>query len=335
MKRYIPNIILVFLLILAGFGLTYGLCTRCHESLPDFLMVGTFASALWISLWSGNSFLAHYLDDKVSWTSHPIKRLIWGLAGTIGYTLFILVSLGWLFKMVSGFDLTLDADVLYSTFTITFVISTFMHGRAFLINWRQAALEAETFRKESAIARYDALKSQLNPHFLFNSLNALTNLVYEDPDKAARTIKQLSEVYRYVLDTRETELVPLANELAFVRSYLFLQQIRFGDSLKVNLELPDESGQLAPLALQLLVENAITHNVVSREASLHIRIFRDGPHLVVENNLQEKNVPKLNGTGLGLENIRRRYAFLTKEEVRIQRGPEKFSVRIPILAETS
>lgn len=318
-------------MIIASFGMTYAFCDRCRELNYTYVMVSLYCASLWVTLWFGHNFLAHYLDGKISWTTAPIRRLSWGLVITVGYTVFILLSLGWLFSAFSGVDLTMNTEAFYSSFVITFVISSFMHGRSFLINWRQAALEAETFRKESAIARYDALKSQLNPHFLFNSLNALTNLVYEDPDMAARTIKQLSEVYRYVLDTRESELVALADEVEFVQSYLFIQKIRFGDNLSVDVALPDTSGQLAPLALQLLVENAINHNIISREQPLRIRIFRDGMRLGVENNLQRKTSPTPTGTGLGLENIRRRYAFLTKDAVAIEESPEKFVVTIPIL----
>ncbi len=120
-----------------------------------------------------------------------------------------------------------------------------MHGRSFLNNWRQAEMNSIELQKESMRSQYDSLKNQVNPHFLFNSLNALTNLIYDDQDKAAKFVKQLSEVYRYVLETQNKEVVPLADELKFLNSYLFLQQIRFGDKLKLEIHVNPSNKQVA------------------------------------------------------------------------------------------
>jgi LytS/YehU family sensor histidine kinase len=197
---------------------------------------------------------------------------------------------------------------------------------------RQATLDAEVLQKESAIAKYESLKNQVSPHFLFNSFNALTNLVYEDQDKAAKFIKQLSEVYRYVLDTREKEVVPLREERKFLDAYLFLQQIRFGDKLNLTIELDDLKCLVAPLVLQILVENAIKHNIVSEENPLQINIYAKDEFIVVENNLQQKSVIVNDSSGVGLDNIKKRYAFLSDRPVEIL-NDKKFIVRIPILPE--
>ncbi len=331
MKNLRSELRLILLLTLGGFGITYFVCPNCSTSAYNYGMVSIFSSLVWIFLWIGNDRLAHWLNDKISWVTSPIKRLVWGLLSTVVYTVGVMYLLTMLFNAIARFDIELNSEVLYITLMTTFAISVFMHGRAFLMNWRQAALDAETLRKETALAQYDALKSQLNPHFLFNSLNALTNLVYEDQNKAAQFIKQLSEVYRYVLDTRDKEVVSLAEEMKFARSYLFLQQIRFGDNLQAEISVGDETGKVAPLALQLLLENAINHNIVSQDQPLHIRIFREGGHIVVENSLQRKQQYSDATPGLGLDNIRRRYSFLTSEEVSIQAGSDKFIVRLPII----
>ena len=180
----------------------------------------------------------------------------------MGIVFVLLRVFEWIFKLDIGDSLY---GTLYFSAGITIVISLFMEGRAFLNNWRKAALDAERLQKENARAQYDALKNQVNPHFLFNSLNALTQLVYEDQDKAATFIKQLSEVYRYVLDTREKELVTIDEELSFIRSYLFLQQIRFGQKLQISILVDSRDTLLPPLALQILVENAIKHNIISED----------------------------------------------------------------------
>jgi LytS/YehU family sensor histidine kinase len=293
-------------------------------------MVGIFSSLIWISLWLGNDSLAHFINNYISWTEAPGKRLIWGIVSTIAYTFTAIYILTVTFNWIMHFDIVFDGETLYYPIIITFAISAFMHGKEFLNNWRKASLDAETFKKESAIAQYEALRSQINPHFLFNSLNALTNLVYEDQDKAAKFIKQLSEVYRYVLDTREKELVSLEDELRFVNSYLYLQQIRFGNNLKVSIDLKSMNVKIAPLALQLLVENAIKHNIVSTDDPLSIRVFEEDKYLCVENNLQKKSLVNENG-GLGLENIRKRYKFLTDMEVAITEASNKFLVRLPMI----
>ena len=208
-----------------------------------------------------------------------------------------------------------------------------MTGRSFLINWRKAAVDSERLKRESVKAQYEALKNQVNPHFLFNSLNALTNLVYEDQDKAAKFIKQLSEVYRYVLDTRDKELVTLEEELRFVKSFVYLQEIRFGDNLKFELSMDANPGELqvAPLALQLLIENAIKHNIISREQPLHIRITNSNDWIIVENNVQRKTMITESHTGMGLENIRQRYKFLSDKPMEVIEAEGNFVVKLPLI----
>jgi len=275
--------------------------------------------------------VSNWVSKFLSWTESPGKRLLYGLLSTFGYTIGSVYILTAIFKWLTDFNVEFARDMLYTTIPITIVISAFMHSKIFLENWRKAALDAETLKKESAVARYESLKSQVNPHFLFNSLNALTNLVYEDQDKAAKFIKQLSEVYRYVLDTREKETVSITEELRFVKSYLFLQEIRFGDNLKVKLDLDNASGNVAPLALQLLLENAIKHNVVSQENPLFVEMkIKDG-FIWIENKLQLKSVLGESSPGMGLNNIRNRYAFLSNKEVIVAEREGKFAVGLPII----
>ena len=201
-----------------------------------------------------------------------------------------------------------------------------------LFRSRQSAINAERLEKESVKAQYESLKNQVNPHFLFNSLNALTNLVYEDPDKAAKFIKQLSEVYRYVLDSRSKELVSITEELQFLQSYIFLQQIRFGDKLKMVIDLPNPTGEVAPLALQLLIENAIKHNIIATDQPLTIQVYHQDGYFVVENDLQRKTVLSEDSSGLGLDNITKRYNFLSSVKVKIEESSSKFKVSIPVIS---
>ena len=270
----------------------------------------------------------------LSWVDSPSLRFVVGFVVAISYTVGIVFLLlrvfEWIFKLDIGDSLY---GTLYFSVGITIVISLFMEGRAFLNNWRKAALDAERLQKENARAQYEALKNQVNPHFLFNSLNALTQLVYEDQDKAATFIKQLSEVYRYVLDTREKELVTIDEELSFIRSYLFLQQIRFGQKLQISILVDSKDTLLPPLALQILVENAIKHNIISEEHPLHVRIYSESGFLIVTNNLQKKLTLDVETSGVGLANIRRRYEFLTKEQIVVTEKDNQFTVKLPFLKE--
>lgn len=288
---------------------------------------------MWIFLWLGNALASDLIDRRIEWIKEPVKRFVVGMLVMVVYTVAISYALVWVYKAVFGLNVGDTSTFQYSTLIVTFIISLFMHGRGFLQSWKLAEIEAEKAKQESIKANYESLKNQVNPHFLFNSLNALTSLVYEDQDKAAKFIKQLSEVYRYVLDSRNKEVVTIEEELDFMNAYLFLQQIRFGDKLKIENELKPIKGNVPPLALQMLVENAIKHNEVSQEQPLIIRLYADGSNLFVSNNLQLKSKLISDSVGVGLDNIRKRYEFLSDRPVVIEKKENKFIVKLPILTE--
>ncbi|MBX7126713.1 MAG: histidine kinase [Cyclobacteriaceae bacterium] len=297
-----------------------------------FYMEWALSVVLWITLWVGNSFSSGLLSSYISWIKYPVRRLLIGIGVMLVYSIADILLVRWLFGLMlrPGYEWNL-LPMLASSLIITVVVSMFMHGLEFFRSWQSAALSAEKAKQESIRAQYDSLRSQVNPHFLFNSLNALTNLVYEDQDRAAKFIKQLSEVYRYVLDTQPREVVSLQEELAFLKSYLFLQQIRFGDKLQVSVELDHVQSDVAPLVLQILVENAIKHNTISTAYPLHIRLGVEDGYLVVSNNRQQRQVLPGDSTGLGLANIIRRYEFISSRPVVVEQSEQQFTVRIPVI----
>lgn len=318
-------------MIIAGSVMGWFIWRGCCEKISSLVWTSIFTVTLWIALWLGNAFVSEWMDNIFSWHKEPIKRLVAGLIGMTVYTIGAVFGIIYAFHFAFGFDVgDKFYGTLYSTILITLVITMFMTGRAFLLNWRESAVEAERLKKENMEAQYNSLRSQVNPHFLFNSLNALTNLVYQDQDKAVKFIKQLSTVYRYVLSTRDKEMVSLAEELEFLHSYLFLQQIRFGEKLKLHVDLNGD-GFVAPLVLQMLVENAIKHNIIADEQPLSIRIYKDETFVIVENNLQKKSIPTDESTGAGLENIKKRYSFLSSESVRVEDNEHSFKVSVPII----
>jgi sensor histidine kinase YesM len=328
----VKNYLTVVVLSLVGSTLTtYFTCTGCHSNFYRFSWVTVFSTLLWVSLWIGNAELTQFINKKISWVKFPVQRLIMGVVSTVIYTIsmVLLIAKGWEYFLNYHFDNY--AEVVIPSLIITFFMSLTLHGREFLVQWRAAAVDAERSKKESVAAQYESLKSQVNPHFLFNSLNALTNLVYEDQDKAAKFIKQLSEVYRYVLDTREKEVVPIDDELRFLESYFFLQKIRFGENLRIENHLSGVTSMIAPLALQLLVENAIKHNVVSFDDPLTIKLYQEQNSIVVENSLKKKITIAEDSNGMGIDNIKKRYQYLANREVIVTETSKKFIVKLPII----
>ncbi len=288
-------------------------------------------------LWLGNAHLSELPSRWVSWVEAPVKRLLIAIAITVAFTCIAWVFLEWMFfSRKYGWDLlALLRDMTFRDFlptlVITFLISIFMHGRSFLLNWKNTLVEAERLKKEQISARYETLKNQINPHFLFNSLNVLASLVHKDANQAEHFIRQLSTVYRYILESRDKELASLEEELQILRAYLFLMNIRFGESLQTDIRIPEPlEGQVAPLTLQMLVENALKHNEASKAHPLRIEIFREKDYLVVRNNLQPKNtLPE--STGVGLANISARYRVISGKEVLITDNDGFFTVRVPVV----
>jgi len=202
----------------------------------------------------------------------------------------------------------------------------------FMNKLTKSELEAEQFKKISIESKFEALRNQINPHFLFNSFNVLSTLVYKDADLATNFIDQLSNVYRYLLNNQKNKVVTLNEELDFIESYLFLLHIRFGENLLIKNEITTDGDKfyVAPAVLQMLIENAIKHNIVSRKNPLEIRLHSENGSIVVSNTLQEKGI-KEDSTQIGLRNIQGRYVFLSDKKVKIEKTQNQFIVKIPLL----
>lgn len=225
-------------------------------------------------------------------------------------------------------------DFYYITLVIAFIASSGYYAIVFWKEKQENKVNESRLIAGTASAQFDALKNQLDPHFLFNSLNVLASLIEENPVQAQKFTTSLSKVYRYVLEQKSKELVPLDEELAFARTYMNLIKMRFEDSIEI--QVPDKASnpdfKVVPLSLQLLLENAVKHNQVTPSKKLHIEIAEAGNRLIVKNNIQAKQVVK-KSSGVGLLNIRKRYHLLTDSEVRIEDDGQQFKVGIPILTE--
>ncbi len=284
----------------------------------------------------GLMFIVSTLDRKLPWLHYPLKRLIVQFIVTIVFSLIVIVfaillsGFFWHQKITSDFFLETGAFMVKIAFLFVFLGSLISNAILFFTNWKEAAVQQEKLKREQLALQYETLKSQVNPHFLFNNLNSLTSLISTNPDKAIDFVKKLSEVYRYVLDQKDHELVALETELKFLESYVFLQRIRFETNLNIQIDVNPGKFKVIPLSVQMLVENAIKHNEISDKNPLSIRIFStDDDYLVVENQLQKK--PGSEGSGSGIQNIKDRYEFFTSKKVIISETTEKFIVSIPLL----
>jgi sensor histidine kinase YesM len=275
------------------------------------------------------------LDNRYPWLQYPNKRLIFSIITEVALIIAILLIVNTVFVYIESGgidDLSYKiSDSIFWAVGLTITGILFTNGFMFFKNWRQAAINEEKLKHEKLSLEYEALKNQVNPHFLFNSLTALKTLVYENQDQAADFIKKFSAVYRYVLENRYQELVTLKQEIKLIHSMASLYQYRHGNNLRIEINLqPSEKKLILCMALQMLMENALKHNVISKNNPLTIKINESEDTVVVWNNLQPKNhVPDSNK--IGLNNIKYRYKYLTGREVDIDETNDYFQVKLPIL----
>jgi hypothetical protein len=289
----------------------------------------------------GNGFLNILLDRKWDWLEQTNLRVYYGILITILYTIPVVLGINYFIFIVlrkMPLDEFFNQNMIWTHLfyiILSLGVSTFMQARSFMVKWKQASKFEITQQKiiaGTANAKFESLKNQIDPHFLFNSLNVLSSLIEENPDNAQRFTTSLSKIYRYVLEQKDKELVSVEDELSFAKTYMNLLKMRFENSL--FYELPaiviNPDAKVVPLSLQLLLENTVKHNVVSEQKPLHIRIFIDGDYLAVQNDFQKKEVLQ-DRQGVGLQNIVNRYAIITNRKVLIEQNEQTFTVKIPIL----
>lgn len=218
-----------------------------------------------------------------------------------------------------------------------FIMSCVVSGSCYIIylvrKSQQVQMENQQLHAENLLNQYEALKSQLNPHMLFNSLNTLRSLIRETPDKAQEYLQELSRVLRYTLQENVNQSVTLREEMEFVSAYIFLLKMRYEENLMFDIRISEasESRILPPMSVQLLIENAVKHNEISnrRPLTIHIAVDEDGGCLVVSNPIQHK-LTASSGTGIGLANLSKRYRFLFKQEIEVKEENGMFVVSIPL-----
>jgi sensor histidine kinase YesM len=303
---------------------------------PDDQITAGILSVFIISfLWFSINWINQYLNKKLPYRKGITKRIVTQLV--IGQIILYSVLTTLMFGLAPRiFKAELTREIIFASYSIYFLINVAANaaliGYHFFIEWKKSILRQERLEKEKSLAHFENLKNQLNPHFLFNSLSSLNSLIYENPDLASKFLKQLSKVYRYVLENNENDPVTLDTEINFVQNYISLLQTRFGKGLEVNINIPPKDRQLriVPVTLQILVENAIKHNSTFEDNPLIINIYTENGFLTVKNNQQPKT--QVEGSHKrGLNNLTSLYHYTTGKDARVHNTPDCFAVDVPLI----
>ncbi len=329
-----------------GFSLFIYLYFSYYEQFPGLdqlipyleVAVVTLAGAFTIRL--GN----RYLDSKLPWTKHFILRFSVGVIGGMA-TLLVACFLGLvLHSLFAPGIIDFVANEMRNEWMKLIILSffiLFIFQAAYfsLYSYQQYAIvqiNNYVSRRNQIRLQFEALKSQLSPHFLFNSLNTISSLVHKSPDDAEEFVRRLANIYRYVISNKQEQLVKVEEEVNFIKSYYHLLKVRFEDALKLEINLPKQvlKSSIPPLTLQILVENAVKHNKVDESNSLQIYIGAiDNTYLRISNNKSESR-PEVKSFKVGLDNIRKRYAYYSEKKIQIH-DRETFTVELPVINQTS
>ena len=339
MNTHFKNIVATFFIGTIVFLIgTYYFNDFKFVSAKDLLVTFGFYQLYAFVLGFGNAYFFYFLNRRKWKPKEERFRFFIGFLGSFFITISGLVILRMITFMVyqnksvtAFFSQERWQNYIFGA-VVTLIIVLIYHLIYFYKEFQQNQLKKQKLLAENASAKFDALKNQLDPHFLFNSLNVLTSLIDENPKQAQKFTTELSKVYRYVLEQKNKDLVPLHEELTFAKTYMSLLKMRFEDS--ISCALPDcnsnSKAKVVPLSLQLLLENAVKHNEISCNNPLKIDITIGSNFLKVENNLQPKQILNTS-SGVGLNNIKQRYKLITNAAFKINQTQTHFAVSIPLL----
>jgi len=288
-------------------------------------------------IWMGDYAIIMAMRRRLPEASHTWKRVLLSITLVGGYNMLVDTTLC---ELLIRFKLQ-NNEYLANAFWvrtamnmgIAFFVGTLYEAGYFFGQWKKQLMETEQVKSQHLRSELSVLKNQISPHFLFNSLNTLVTLIHEDAQQAARFTQKLSDVYRYILQHKDKEVVDLRTELEFTEAYNYLMKMRFEQSIDIRLNVDEgpRSLLIAPLTLQMLVENAVKHNVASIASPLRVDIYvENGRSLIVRNTLRRKQTVE-GSTGTGLANIKLRYAYLSDREVDVIETREHFLVALPLL----
>lgn len=341
--RYLSRIVIlyIFSLIFKSFDLTF--INKVGESAFRSHVFSLYYVLLGLLVWEGAAWLTRTVEKKAAKSTVFIRLLficsslvVYGVMASFVFGFVYAVTDIWLYREYDAWIsfTSLSYDLIFGTF-LFYVIAVCFNGIIlYYKRWKEYQVQTERLMRENIQAKYDALRNQIEPHFFFNSLSVLTNLVYKSADLSAEYITQLAKIYRYILDKKFENLVSIRTELDFLESYLFLISIRHQHSIVFSEEISPqvkEKGMIPPATLQMLVENAIKHNRFSSNDPLHITLKSEGDFLLISNPLRRKTVREIS-PGIGLDNIRKRYELASGRSIAVEESPDHFFiVKIPII----
>ena len=284
----------------------------------------------------GYKFFGHYSSKSVS----QFKKRVFLLLFFFFIIVFVFCSFmyrvgDYFYFLLNGWDTTalfrVNPEIILAgikQYSVWVLAATIFF---FYMIWRQAVDREQKLREENLKYQYRTLKTQVNPHFLFNSLNTLSEIVYADAKKADNYIQKLSGIYRYILDNEETDLIPLNKEIEFVRQYFDLQKERDDDKIQLEIDVENaDKFKIIPVSLQALIENSLKHNAMSEENPLKIHIYHEGGYVVVSNIIQRKNTLD-HSSGMGLLNLKERAKLITGKEIIVNQENNLFLVKLPVI----
>lgn len=305
------------------------------SSFENLIHRTAYGSTLGIFYGAGNWIIGTYTGTRLNWRENLTRAtlisllsfIIWGIVVSIA-TPYYFAKYVW---QLSGdsfrYSVLLNAFIGIS---VDMIIISIYYSLYLVYYWKKSIEGYEQLKRDSITAQYNALKNQVNPHFLFNSLNTLSGIVEKDQKNAVLFIKKLSGIYRYVLEQHSKELVKIEEELNFISDYIFLLKIRHGEGLRFINSVSPDPYYIVPLGLQLIIENCIKHNIISDDMPLEIRLQKEENYLVIRNNLQRKT-SILNKDSQGLDNLKNRYSYLTDMPLLISENESEFVVKIPVI----
>lgn len=337
LKRYLDRIIGIPLV-----GISIPLLLGSDKPLQVFypwILASLIVTAL---AWTAAPFAIKQIDKRYPWQRHAFRRVISliGMLLLIGSLMsFVLYLAGELYFHLNK---TPEQNIrlvpsYFISFLMLFFITALYELHHLFVKWKQSIVETERLEKEKALSQYQALKNQVNPHFLFNSLSVLSSLIYPEPqpEKAKRYLDEFAKIYRYVLEVNEEMVVTLERELNFLQSFFYLLQIRYAQALKLHVNVPADKLQmfLPPLTLQLLMENVSKHNQIDAQHEVTVQVYTQSNLLYVTNNLHPKN--PANGHSqrrkVALENLKGRYRLIADEQPEFYHSKGQFVCKIPLI----
>ncbi|MBR8537369.1 histidine kinase [Carboxylicivirga sediminis] len=310
-------------------------CPKCLLNMRAVGQNAGYSLLLGYSLFSFG-FIFGWLENKyVAWISAPIKSLIIVLVSSTIYSSLVIFSVNWLWHSLLGQIPFKEfyaryAYIMWIEFGIFYFIALWFYARSFFIHWRKEVENREKLKRQALQLQYESLKTQVNPHFLFNSLNALTTLIEMNVPAAKQFTHELSCFYRDILQLKNKEIIPLEEEIQIVKRYIYLQKIRFGDNFTYHIpDIKSNNQMVIPLSLQMLAENVFKHNSISANKKVHLDIQLSDDEVIISNTFYPRKDSSNSGTGL--KNLNERILYLTNKQLTIKQDQQYFTIHLPLI----